>query len=90
MENSKPSTSKQGLESYKESISITCRSCGITFPFKSIIQHSKKSKCKDSYSQDHFTSLEKHSKFIRQSKSKITKSEKYQQNKGKIAENTTE
>ena len=86
MQNSEPSTSKQSLESYKEPIRITCRSCSVTFPFKSIIQHAKKSTCKDSYSQDHFESLRRHSEYIRSANLKIAKSKSYEQNKVKIAE----
>ena len=48
MDKSKPSTSNEGHVSYiieEDTISIICKECNKTFPIKSIVHHTKKSKC---------------------------------------------
>lgn len=68
----------------QEPIRITCKKCSVTFLFKSILQHAIKSPCKESYSQDHLSSLKKQPQYIRSAKQKIKMAERYQLNKEKV------
>ena len=71
-----------------DSIEVTCRNCKRNFPvIKSMLQHMKKSSCKLSYNEDHFTSIEKHSNQLSRAKKKFKAQQRYQRNKDQIKNN---
>ena len=68
----------------------TCRGCQKNYPIKSIIQHVNKSSCRQTYSDDQYTSLQALLKEISAAKKKIKNAQRYLNNKTKIAATNAE